>query len=73
MEAAARLVRAHLEDIMAWAGTQATSGLPEAPNGLFQAAQRKALGYGRFATIHTGIFLIAGKLDFSKVNPYRAD
>ena len=35
-----------------------------AMNGLFQAAKRKARGYGRFATIRTVTFLIAGKLDF---------
>jgi len=26
--------------------------------------------YGRFRTIRTVIFMIAGKLDFSRINPY---
>jgi len=41
-------------------------------NGLFQAAKRKARGYTRFATMRTVIFLIAGKLDFSRLNPQAA-
>ncbi|MDA8206352.1 MAG: ISL3 family transposase [Thermaerobacter sp.] len=72
MKAVARLVRAHLEGIIAWAQTRATNGFLEALNGLFQAAKRKARGYGRFSTIRTVIFLIAGKLDFSKINPHMA-
>ena len=72
MKAVARLVRAHLEGIIAWAQTRATNGFLEALNGLFQATKRKARGYGRFATIRTVIFLIAGKLDFSKINPHMA-
>jgi len=39
-------------------------------NGLFQAAKHNARGYGTFRTIRTVIFLIAGKPDFSKINPY---
>jgi len=48
------------------------NGFIEALNGLFQAAKRKARGYTRFATMRTVIFLIAGKLDFTPVNPYAA-
>lgn len=72
MKAVARLIRSHLEGIIAWAQTRATNGFLEALNGLFQAAKRKARGYGRFSTIRTVIFLIAGKLDFSKINPHMA-
>ncbi len=39
-------------------------------NGLFQAAKRRARGYKRFETIRAVIFLIAGKLDFSRVNSH---
>lgn len=72
MKAVARLIRSHLEGIIAWAQTRATHGFLEALNGLFQAAKRKARGYGRFSTIRTVIFLIAGQLDFSKINPHMA-
>jgi transposase len=73
MKEVAKMIRAHLEGIIAWAQTRATNGFLEAINGLFQAAKRKARGYRRLATIRTVIFLIAGKLDFSKVNPHVAD
>lgn len=70
MKEVAKLIRNHLEGIVAWAQTRATNGFLEALNGLFQAAKRKARGYGRLSTIRTVIFLLAGKLDFSKLNPH---
>ena len=72
MKEVARLIRNHMEGIVAWAQTRQTNGFLEALNGLFQAAKRKARGYGRFSTIRTVIFLIAGKLDFSRFNPHAA-
>lgn len=72
MKDVARLIRNHMEGIVAWAQTRQTNGFLEALNGLFQAAKRKARGYGRFSTIRTVIFLIAGKLDFSPFNPHAA-
>lgn len=70
MKAVASMIRDHFEGIIAWAQTRQTNGFLEALNGLFQAAKRKARGYGRFSTIRTVIFLLAGKLDFSKINPH---
>jgi transposase len=72
MKEVAKLVRRHMEGIVAWAQTRQTNGFLEALNGLFQAAKRKARGYGRFSTIRTVIFLIAGKLDFARINPHAA-
>ena len=72
MKDVAQMVRAHLEGILAWVTSRQTNGFLEAINGLFQAAKRKARGYGRFRTIRMIIFLIAGKLDFSRINPYVA-
>ncbi|MEW6248993.1 MAG: ISL3 family transposase, partial [Pseudomonadota bacterium] len=72
MKEVAKLIRNHMEGIVAWAQTRQTNGFLEALNGLFQAAKRKARGYGRFSTIRTVIFLIAGKLDFSSFNPHAA-
>ena len=66
------MVRRHLEGIVAWAQTRQTNGFLEALNGLFQAAKRKARGYTRLDTMRTVIFLIAGKLDFSRLNPHVA-
>ena len=70
MKEVAAMVRRHLEGIVAWAETRQTNGFLEAINGLFQAAKRRARGFGNFETIKTVIFLIAGKLDFAAVNPH---
>ncbi|HEX2493657.1 MAG TPA: transposase, partial [Steroidobacter sp.] len=70
MKEVARMIRNHFEGVLAWVSTRQTNGFLEAINGLFQAAKRKARGYVRFRTIRTVIFLIAGKLDFSKINTY---
>jgi transposase len=70
MKDVARMIRSHLEGIVAWAQTRQTNGFLEAINGLFQAAKRRARGFTRIATIKTVIFLIAGKLDFSMINPH---
>ena len=70
MKDVARMIRRHFDGIVAWTQTRQTNGVIEALNGLFQAAKRKARGYTRFATMRTVIFLIAGKLDFTSLNPY---
>ena len=72
MKDVARLIASHFDGIVAWTQTRQTNGFLEALNGLFQAAKRKARGYTRFATMRTVIFLIAGKLDFSRLNPKAA-
>lgn len=69
MKDVARLIRSHFDGILAWTQTRQTNGFLEALNGLFQAAKRKARGYTRFTTMRTVLFLIAGKLDFSTLNP----
>jgi transposase len=70
MKEVATMIRSHIEGVVAWAQTRQTNGFLEAINGLFQAAKRRARGYGRFDTIKTVIFLIAGKLDFQAINPH---
>lgn len=70
MKEVAKMIRSHLEGIVAWTQTRQTNGFLEAINGLFQAAKRKARGYGNFSTIRTVVFLLAGKLNFSKINPH---
>jgi transposase len=70
MKDVAAMIRAHMEGIVAWAQSRQTNGFLEAINGLFQAAKRRARGYGSFETIKTVIFMIAGKLDFKAINPH---
>lgn len=70
MKDVAKMIRSHLEGIVAWAQTRQTNGFLEAINGLFQAAKRRARGFTRIATIRTVILLIAGRLDFQAINPH---
>jgi transposase len=72
MKEVARMIRRHFDGVVAWSQTRQTNGFIEAINGLFQAAKRKARGFTRFETMRTVLFLIAGKLDFSKINPHAA-
>lgn len=72
MKDVARMIRNHFDGIVAWAQTRQTNGFIEAINGLFQAAKRKARGYKRLETMRTVLFLIAGKLDFTAINPQPA-
>ncbi len=72
MKEVARMIRKHFDGIVAWTQTRQTNGFIEALNGLFQAAKRKARGYTRFNTMRTVLFLIAGKLNFTKINPHAA-
>jgi transposase len=72
MKMVAKMIRSHLDGIVAWTQTRQTNGFLEAINGLFQAAKRKARGYGNFSTIRAVVFLLAGKLDFSTINPHAA-
>ena len=72
MKEVASMILNHFEGVVAWVTSRQTNGFMEAINSLFQAAKRKARGYVRFRTIRTVIFLIAGKLDFSKLNPFVA-
>jgi transposase len=70
MKEVAKMIRNHFDGIVAWTQTRQTNGFIEAINGLFQAAKRKARGFVRFSTMRTVLFLIAGKLDFTKFNPH---
>jgi transposase len=70
MKEVAKMVRSHLDGIVAWTQTRQTNGFLEAINGLFQASKRRARGFKRITTIRTVIFLIAGKLDFTTINPH---
>ena len=72
MKEVAAMIRAHLDGILAWVNSRQTNGFPEAIHGLFQAAKRKARGYGRFRTLRMVIFMIAGELEFSRINAYVA-
>jgi transposase len=70
MKKVARMILDHFDGVVAWAQTRQTNGFLEAINGLFQAAKRKARGYGNFDTMRIVAYLVAGNLDFSAINPH---
>jgi transposase len=70
MKKVARMILDHFDGVVAWAQTRQTNGFLEAINGLFQAAKRKARGYGNFTTMRIVVYLVAGNLDFSAINPH---
>lgn len=70
MKHVVRLIRRYFDGIIAWTQTRQTNGFIEAINDLFQAPKRKACGYARFEAMRTVLFLIAGKLDFSRFNEH---
>ena len=69
MQKAAQTVERHLSGIHNWMRSKINNGILEGLNSIIQAAKRKARGYGKkhFATI---AFLLTGKLNLQKVNPF---
>ena len=69
MRKAVQTLQNHRDGIQNWIQSRINNGLLEVLNAIIQAAKRKARGYGKkhFATI---AFLLTGKLDFRKVNPF---
>jgi transposase len=70
MVKAAKTIRRHWQGVLSWASQRIRYGILEGFNSIFQAAKSKARGYKKFETIRTIIYLLTGKLDFSKINPY---
>lgn len=63
---AAKTIRKHWEGIICWYTSKIDNGILEGLNSLIQAAKAKARGYRTFDNFKTIIYLITGKLDFSK-------
>jgi len=67
---AAYTIQRHWSGIVSWFDYKISNGILEGFNSIFQAAKAKARGYRRPDTIKAIIYLLTGKLDFSKINPY---
>jgi transposase len=63
---AARTIRSHWSGVVSWYKNRIDNGILEGLNSLIQAAKAKARGYRTFENFKTIIYLITGKLDFSK-------
>jgi len=67
---AAYTIQRHWDGVVNWIYYKISNGILEGFNSIFQAAKAKARGYTRTDTIKAIIYLLTGKLDFSKINPY---
>jgi transposase len=65
----ARTIKNHWNGIVKWKESQINNGILEGLNSVVQAAKSKARGY-KFNHFRIITFLLTGKLDFSKLNPY---
>ncbi len=64
--AAARTIKSHWSGIVRWYISKIDNGILEGLNSLIQAAKAKARGYRTFENFKAIIYLLTGKLDFSK-------
>jgi len=67
---AAYTIQRHWNGVVNWIFYRISNGILEGFNSIFQAAKAKARGYKRTDTIKAIIYLLTGKLDFSKINPH---
>lgn len=67
MVKAAKTIKAHWEGVMQWFKSRLTNAILEGFNSLIQAAKARARGYRTFRNYKTVIFLLTGKLDFSRI------
>jgi transposase len=63
----ARTIRSHQDGILRWFTSRVNNGILEGINSLVQAAKAKARGYRSDRNLATIIYLIAGKLDLTRL------
>ncbi|MCX5810856.1 MAG: ISL3 family transposase [Proteobacteria bacterium] len=63
---AARTIKRHWSGVLRWYVSRINNGILEGLNSLVQAAKAKARGYKTFKNLKTIIYMITGKLDYSK-------
>jgi transposase len=63
----AKTIRRHWSGVLRWYDSKINNGILEGLNSLIQAAKAKARGYRTFKNLRTIIYMITGKLDYTKV------
>ncbi len=63
----AKTIKQHWHGIIRWYDSKINNGILEGLNSLVQAARAKARGYRTFKNFKTMIYMLTGKLDYSKV------
>jgi transposase len=64
---AARTIKRHWSGVLRWFDSRINNGILEGLNSLIQAAKAKARGYRTFKNLKIIIYMLTGKLDYSKV------
>lgn len=64
---AAQTIKKHWPGVMKWYESKISNGILEGLNSIIQATKAKARGYSTFTNFESIIYLLTGKLDFSKV------
>ena len=64
---AAKTVKRHWPGVLRWYVSRINNGILEGLNSLVQAAKAKARGYRTFKNLKTIIYMLTGKLDYTKV------
>jgi transposase len=64
---AAKTIKRHWSGVLRWYDSKINNGILEGLNSLVQAAKAKARGYRTFKNLKTVIYMLTGKLDYSKV------
>jgi len=63
---AAKTIKNHWSGVLRWFESRVNNGILEGLNSLIQAAKAKARGYRTFVNYKTIIYMLTGKLDYSK-------
>ena len=64
---AAKTIKRHWTGVLRWYDSRINNGILEGLNSLVQAAKAKARGYRTFKNLKTIIYMLTGKLDYTKV------
>lgn len=64
---AARTIKRHWSGVLHWYDSKINNGILEGLNSLVQAAKAKARGYRTFKNLKTIIYMLTGKLDYTRV------
>jgi len=64
---AAKTIKRHWSGVLRWYVSRINNGILEGLNSLVQAAKAKARGYRTFKNLKTIIYMLTGKLDYTKV------
>jgi len=64
---ATKTIKRHWAEVLRWFDSKITNIILEGLNSLIQAAKNKARDYRSFKNLKTIIYMLTGKLDYSKV------